>query len=109
VGGLFLALLLLSLARASAAWGAEVTAHRVAARVKTELRRRLSAHLLALGPAYAHGERSGELTNTTTEGVEALDAYLSQYLPQLALAALVPLTILACAFRFDLLSVWCCS
>jgi ATP-binding cassette subfamily C protein CydCD len=102
--GLFLALLLFSLARAGASWGAEVTAHRVAARVKTELRQRLSAHLLALGPAYAQGERSGELANTATEGVEALDAYLSQYLPQLALAVLVPLTILAFAFRFDLLS-----
>jgi ATP-binding cassette subfamily C protein CydD len=91
---LLLVLLVLSLARAGLSWGSEVAANRVAGRVKTDVRGRLSAHLLALGPAYAYGERSGELTNTVVEGVEALDAYFSQYLPQLALAALVPLTVL---------------
>jgi thiol reductant ABC exporter CydD subunit len=38
------------------------------------------------------------------EGVEALDAYFSQYLPQLALAALVPLTILLFVFPRDTLT-----
>ena len=99
-----LALLALALIRAGTSWGSEVTAHRLASRVKTDLRRRLSAHLLALGPAYTRGERSGELVNTVTEGVEALDAYFSQYLPQLALAALVPLTILLFVFPLDFLS-----
>lgn len=101
---LFLVLLVLSLARAGLSWGSGVAANRVAGRVKTDLRGRLSAHLLALGPAYTHGERSGELTNTAVEGVEALDAYFSQYLPQLALAALVPLTILFFVLPRDLLS-----
>jgi len=104
VRSLLLILLLLSLARAMLSWGSEVSANRVANQVKTDLRGRLSGHLLALGPAYAHGERSGELTNTVVEGVEALDAYFSQYLPQLALAALVPLTVLIFVFRLDLLS-----
>lgn len=99
-----LVLLLLSLARAGLSWGSEVAANRVAGRVKTELRQRLFAHVLALGPAYVYGERSGELTNTAVEGVEALDAYFRQYLPQLALAALVPLTILAFVFPLDFLS-----
>jgi len=44
------------------------------------------------------------LINTAVEGVEALDAYFRQYLPQLALAALVPLTILAFVFPLDFLS-----
>jgi ATP-binding cassette subfamily C protein CydD len=101
---LLVALLILSLVRAACSWGSEVSAGRVAARVKTELRRRLSAHILALGPTYAYGERSGELTNTIVEGVEALDAYFSQYLPQLALAALVPLAILCFVFPLDFLS-----
>jgi ATP-binding cassette subfamily C protein CydD len=101
---LFLVLLVLSLTRAGLSWGSGVAANRVAGRVRTDLRGRLSAHLLALGPAYAHGERSGELTNTAVEGIEALDAYFSQYLPQLALAALVPLTILFFVLPRDLLS-----
>ncbi len=97
-------LLILSLGRAGLSWGSEVAASRVAVRVKTVLRQRLSDQILALGPAYAYGERSGELVNTAVEGVEALDAYFSQYLPQLALAALVPLAILIFVFPLDFLS-----
>jgi ATP-binding cassette subfamily C protein CydD len=101
---LLLTFLALALVRAGLAWAGEVTAQQVASQVKTRLREQLSARLLALGPAYARDERSGELTNTLVEGVEALDAYLSQYLPQLALAALLPLTILIFVFPLDVLS-----
>ena len=59
---------------------------------------------MGLGPAYARGERTGELSNTCMDGVEALDAYFSQYLPSLALAALVPLTFLVFIFPLDWLS-----
>jgi len=60
--------------------------------------------IIALGPAYTRGERSGELANTAIAGVEALDAYISQYLPQLVLALLIPLGMLAVVFPFDPLS-----
>lgn len=99
-----LLLLGFSLLRAGLTWSSQVTAQRAASRVKIELRQRLTAHLLALGPAYTQGERSGELTNTVVEGVEALNDYFSQYLPQLATAALVPLTILLFVFPLDLIS-----
>ncbi len=101
---LLLGLVFLALVRAGLVWGGEVAANRVAVQVKGRLRERLAAHLLALGPAYLHGERSGELTNTATEGIEALDAYFRHYLPQLALAALVPLTVLLLVFPLDWLS-----
>ncbi|MEW5717602.1 MAG: thiol reductant ABC exporter subunit CydD [Chloroflexota bacterium] len=91
-------------ARAAFAWAGEVTAFEIAARIKRDLRERVFAHLLARGPAYARGERTGELTNTLVEGIEALEAYFSQYLPQLILAALVPLTFLAFIFPLDILS-----
>lgn len=90
--------------RAGLTWSGELAAHRVADRVKDDLRRRLAAHLLALGPAYVQGERSGELAATLVEGVEALDAYFRQYLPQLALAALVPLSVLLIVFPLDWVS-----
>jgi ATP-binding cassette subfamily C protein CydD len=96
--------LVLSLVLAALVWGREVSANRVAGRVKLDLRERLVAHLLELGPAYARRERSGELANTLVEGIEALDAYFRQYLPQLALAALVPLTVLLFIFPRDWLS-----
>ncbi len=101
---LLVAFLLLSLVRAGLTWGAEAAADRVASRVKHDLRMQLTAHLLDLGPAYARGERSGELANTAVEGIEALDAYVRQYLPQLALAALVPLTVLLLVFPLDWVS-----
>jgi ATP-binding cassette subfamily C protein CydCD len=90
--------------RGLVAWGGSAAATAVAARVKTDLRQRLFAHLLKLGPAYARGERTGELANAAVEGVEALDAYFSQYLPQLAVSALVPLAILVFVFPLDPLS-----
>ncbi len=101
---LLAALVVIALARAGLQWASEVAAFAVATRVKTELRARLFAHLMELGPAYTRGERTGELTNTLTEGIEALEAYFSQYLPQLALAALIPLTILLFVFPLDWLS-----
>jgi len=101
---LLVGFLALSIARAGMVWGAELAADRVASRVKHDLRARLMAHLMVLGPAYTRGERSGELANTAVEGIEALDAYFRQYLPQLALAALVPLTVLLFVFPLDWVS-----
>ncbi len=90
--------------RGLAAWGGAVTGQAVAGRIKQDLRERLFAHLLRLGPAYSGAERSGELAHTLLEGVEELDAYFSQYLPQIALAALVPITYLIVVFPADPLS-----
>ena len=87
--------------RAGLSWGAELAGFRAAARVKAELRRRLLAHLFALGPVHAVGERSGELAGTVLESVEALEAYVSRYLPQLAIVALLPLAILAVVAPVD--------
>src|SRR5512136_2744205 len=104
VGSLLAPLLLIAIARAGLTWAGEVTANRVAGQVKRDLRERLLAHILELGPAYTRGERSGELVNTAVEGIESLDAYLSQYLPQLALTVLVPVTFLILVFPLDVLS-----
>ena len=90
--------------RALLTWLNEVWANAVAVRVKTDLRERLFAHIQTLGPAYTRAERTGELTTAAVEGIEALDAYFSQYLPQLVITALVPLSILIFVFPIDLLS-----
>ena len=90
--------------RAFLSWLNEVSANAVAVRIKTDLREHLFAHILKLGPAYARGQRTGELTTAAVEGIEALDAYFSQYLPQLVITALVPISILFFVFPIDLLS-----
>jgi ATP-binding cassette subfamily C protein CydCD len=91
-------------ARALLVWVSEVSAKSVAVRVKENLRNTLLSHIIALGPAYTHRQRTGELTTDAIEGIEALDAYFSQYLPQLVLSAVVPLSILIFVFPLDLLS-----
>jgi ATP-binding cassette subfamily C protein CydCD len=104
ITGLLRVLLVLIALRALLVWAGEVSAGAVAVRVKTELRERLFSKIVQLGPAYARGEQTGELSAAAVEGVEALDGYFSQYLPQLVLAALVPLSILVVVFPRDPLS-----
>jgi ATP-binding cassette, subfamily C, bacterial CydD len=81
--------------RAAAAAGGEAAALRAAADVKSGLRRRLSAHALRLGPAWLGGQQAGEITVLATKGLDGLDAYFARYLPQLMLAVMVPLAVLA--------------
>lgn len=90
--------------RALLTWLNEVWANVIAVQIKTDLRERLFAHIQKLGPAYTHTERTGELTAAAVDGIEALDAYFSQYLPQLVITTLVPVSILVFVFRIDLLS-----
>ncbi len=97
-------LLVFILGRALAVWLGEISAGQLALRVKTDLRERLYRHLVCLGPGHARSERTGELINTLVEGIEALDAWFSGYLPQLVFAALLPLTFLFFVFPRDLLT-----
>lgn len=93
--GDLIALAAVAVGRALVAWLTELCAHRAGAAVKSQLRQRLLAHATALGPNWLTGQRGGELTTLATRGVDALDDYFSRYLPQLGLAAVVPLVVLA--------------
>jgi ATP-binding cassette, subfamily C, bacterial CydD len=104
VRGQLLLLLGASVLRSVLLWGREVAAQRGAVRVKSELRERVVAHVLRLGPSYTVGERTGELATTATEGVEKLDAYVGRYLPQVFLSVLVPLMIAVYILPRDLSS-----
>ncbi|MFG2696670.1 thiol reductant ABC exporter subunit CydD [Kitasatospora sp. NPDC048407] len=92
--GPLLGLAAVTLGRALVAWLTELTAHRSVATVKSTLRRRLLDHATALGPGYLTGRRTGDLATLATRGVDALDDYFARYLPQLALAVVVPLVVL---------------
>lgn len=85
-------------------WLGEHWAIAATASVKSSLRQKLLAKLGLLGPAYTRQEQSGELSATFTEGIESLDAYFSQYLPQLFITALVPPLILVSVWSADWLS-----
>ncbi|MFE9395596.1 thiol reductant ABC exporter subunit CydD [Streptomyces flavidovirens] len=84
-----------ALGRALVAWLTELAAHRASAAVKSELRGRLLERAVALGPGWLTGQRVGSLVALATRGVDALDDYFSRYLPQLGLAVVVPVAVLA--------------
>jgi ABC-type transport system involved in cytochrome bd biosynthesis fused ATPase/permease subunit len=57
VEGRLVAMLGLVLARRAFVWGGEAVGQRAADALKTDLRQRLAAKLVALGPTYTRGER----------------------------------------------------
>ncbi|WP_079150954.1 thiol reductant ABC exporter subunit CydD [Streptomyces sparsogenes] len=130
--------------RAAVAWLTELAAHRAGAAVKSELRMRLLAHAVRLGPermgadapdadapdadvpgaerpgagqpsagrssagrsgaGRSGGRGTGELTTLATRGIDALDDYFARYLPQLGLAIVVPVAVLARILTADWVS-----
>ncbi|MFF5206018.1 thiol reductant ABC exporter subunit CydD [Streptosporangium sp. NPDC000396] len=72
--------------------------------VKSVLRHRLLSRLQELGPARLSSHRSGELVTLTGRGLDALDPYLSGYLPAVAVAGVVPIAVLVRLFAADLAS-----
>jgi ATP-binding cassette subfamily C protein CydD len=110
VSRIILTVFIIMLIRAGLAWSGELCANAGGRRIKQGFRQRLYAHINDIGPAYLRNEtgesavRTGELVNVATEGVDALEVYYSQYLPQIVLAALIPLSILVFVVQTDFLS-----
>jgi len=67
--------------------------HRTATRVQEELRGRLYDKIAALGPAWFSGERTGGVMLSVVDGVEQLQTFFGQYVPQLSIAVLTPIAI----------------
>ena len=90
--------------RAILVFSSDTITNAVSCVVKSDLRNRLFMHLFKLGPLYTKGERSGEIVNTTADGIEALDAYFIQFFPQVAATLIIPTIVLITVFRIDVLS-----
>ncbi|MFF1844732.1 thiol reductant ABC exporter subunit CydD [Streptomyces sp. NPDC058217] len=88
-------LVAVALGRGLVTWLTELAAYRASAAVKSELRRRLLDRAAELGPDWLSGQRTGSLVALATRGVDALDDYFARYLPQLGLAVVVPVAVLA--------------
>ncbi len=99
-----IAFLVFAALRAVFIWAQSFFAGHVAAKIKQSLRNRLAGKILEIGPVGMTSERSGEMSNTLLAGVDALDAYFSQYIPQLFLSTLIPLLILFFVFPNDILT-----
>lgn len=75
-----------------------------ARQVKAILREQILAKLFRLGPLYTRRYEAGELSTILLQGVDSLDTYFSQFIPQVILAATVPLAVLLFVFPVDWLS-----
>jgi len=101
---LVIGLLALILLRSLAAFLTEGLASRFGRDMGARLRRELLEHMVRLGPAYVRGEQTSDLGLAALQGVDELERYFSQYLPQVFWAAMIPLAILAAVFPRDPLS-----
>src|SRR5215472_16877966 len=79
-----------------------MVAHRTAARVQEVLRLSLYDKVAELGPGWFAGERTGGVMLSLVDGVEQLQTFFGQYVPQLAIAALTPVALFAIIAFWDL-------
>ena len=79
-----------------------MVAHRTAIRVQLALRKQLYDKVVALGPAHFGLERTGAVMISMIDGVEQLETYFGQYLPQLLVAVVTPLIVFAVLAFYDL-------
>jgi len=91
-------LLVIALVRGAIAWATEVIAHRSAATTKKALR---TALLLRVIANRGTGDDAGAVTASAGRGIEALDPYFARYLPQVVLAVVVPLLVIAAMVVLD--------
>ena len=76
-----------------------VQAQRASAAI--QLRGQLYDRIVALGPAWFARQRTGGVMLTVVDGVEQLQTFFGQYLPQLAIAAAAPFAIFAVIAFWD--------
>ncbi len=96
-----IALVLTFACRAILIWISDTVAARSAGAAKSELRQAAMSALIDQGNA---GMGAGEIAALATRGIDALDSFFSRYLPQLVLAVIIPISIIAVIFTQDLIS-----
>ena len=70
--------------------------------VKITLRTKIYEKLLRLGTSYRESVNTAELLQAAGEGVDQLETYFGNYLPQFFYAVLAPVTLFFIVMRFDL-------
>jgi ATP-binding cassette subfamily C protein CydD len=84
--------------RAALGWAREVSGFYAGAGIRQKIRLELIAHISSLGPSYTSSQSTGALSSVVMEHVEGLHDFYAYYLPQLALAVMIPAAILAFVF-----------
>ena len=101
VSGELVLLVLVFTVRGVLAWGFEVAGRLGATGVLSQLRLELAERRLRHEPAALDGAESGEIAAIAVHGIEPLEAYFGRFLPQLVLAVVVPVAVLAWVVPVD--------
>lgn len=83
---------------------ADYDARQTGLKIKRLLRRRLMDRFLALGPVRLKAENTGSLSTVFQEGVEAVEPYYAEFIPQLVLTGLTLPLALVVVFTQDWIS-----
>lgn len=103
LGSLVIAIILLVtviLSRMGLEYWRAMVAHGTAALIQDRMRLSLYDQIVRLGPAGVAERRTGSIALSTIDGVEQLQTFFGQFLPQLAIALLAPILL------FAILSFW---
>lgn len=84
--------------RAGCSWSREMAGFRAGQEIRTYIRQLIFNKLRDLGPAYIKGKPAGAWATLTLEQVEEMHDFFARYLPQMALAVLIPFIILVVVF-----------
>ncbi len=101
VGAPLVYLALLMLARVALGLGADVLAIASAEQTKSRLRSTLVESLFQKAPIWTASRSSGALSAALVDQVEALDGYLTRYMPAMVQAALLPVAIAVAVLPVD--------
>jgi len=98
LGPLFAGLAAFIILRAALGWAREASGFYAGARIRQKIRLELLAHMVSLGPSFTSNQSTGALTSTVMEQVEGLHDFYTYYLPQLALAVMIPAAVVSFVF-----------
>ncbi|MDD7805556.1 MAG: cysteine/glutathione ABC transporter permease/ATP-binding protein CydD [Endozoicomonas sp. (ex Botrylloides leachii)] len=97
----FVASFVVVVARAACFMGRERCGFRAGGQVRTEIRTALLDKLQRLGPLATAQHTAGGLTMIVVEQVEELHEFIARYIPQMALAVLIPIVMLIIVFPMN--------
>ncbi|WP_299795322.1 cysteine/glutathione ABC transporter permease/ATP-binding protein CydD [uncultured Shewanella sp.] len=87
--------------RAALAYGRERVSFEAGRRLRLHIRGAVLDKLTELGPSFIKGKPAGSWASIVLEQVEDLHDFYARYLPQIVLAAFIPLTILVVVFPIN--------
>lgn len=97
----FVALAIVVCVRAACSWGKEQAGYRAGEAVRRHIRHLILDKLELLGPATIQGKPAGTWASLVLEQVEEMQDFFARYLPQMAIAVLIPFIILIAVFPMN--------